>query len=147
MSGFLVDTNVISEILRATPDAQVAAWSRQLTKQSAFLSVVSLGELRKGLTIMPEGARRAQLEKSIEEMLPIWFSGRILPVTQSIAERWGILAGQRQGKGRPLGVPDGQIAATAFEHGLTVVTRNVRDFEDLGVSILNPWDASMSETQ
>lgn len=141
MTRLLVDTNVISEILRAAPDANVVRWSQQLTKQDLFLSVISMGELRKGLTILPPSARRTQLEKSIEEQIPVWFARRLLPVTQSIAERWGVLDGQRQLAGRPLNVPDGQIAATALEHGLTVATRNVKDFEGLGVSILNPWEA------
>ena len=141
MSGFLIDTNVISEILRAAPDIRVAAWSRRLNKQSLFLSVISMGELRKGLTILPQGARRAQLAKSIDEQVPVWFAGRILPLTQSIAERWGVLDGQRQLLGRPLNVPDGQIAATALEHGLTVATRNVKDFGALGVALINSWES------
>ena len=141
MSGFLVDTNVISEILRAAPDAHVAAWSQQVTKANLFLSVISMGELRKGVTILPPSARRTQLEKSIEEQVPAWFGNRLLPLTQSIAERWGALDGGRQLIGRPLGVPDGQIAQTALEHGLTVVTRNMKDFADLGVDLLNPWEA------
>ncbi len=139
MSGFLVDTNVISEILRAAPDAKVSAWSQQAAKQTLFLSVVSMGELRKGLTILPPSARRTQLEKSIEAQVPIWFQNRILPVTQAIAERWGELDGIRQLAGRPLNTPDGMIAATALEHGLTVVTRNTKDFAGLGVAMLNPW--------
>lgn len=141
MNGFLVDTNVISEILRAAPDANVAAWSERIAKENLFLSVISMGELRKGLTILPVGARRAQLEQSIDSQIPFWFLGRILPLTQRIAERWGILEGQRQLMGRPLQVPDGQIAATALEHALVVVTRNERDFEHLGVAVLNPWTA------
>lgn len=76
-----------------------------------FLSVVSMGELRKGITVLPPSARRTQLEKSIEAQVPAWFQGRILPVTEAIAERWGVLDGQRQLIGRPLHVPDGQIAA------------------------------------
>lgn len=140
MSGFLVDTNVISEMLRVAPDAHVAAWSLRLPKQSLFLSVISMGELRKGLTMMPPSSRRSQLEKSVEEHIPAWFAGRILPITQSIAERWGVLEGRRQLMGRPPGVPDGQIAATALEHSLAVATRNVKDFEGMGVSIVNPWE-------
>jgi toxin FitB len=73
MSGFLVDTNVISEILRAVPDPRVAAWSQRMTKEQLFLSVVSMGELRKGITIMPLSARRTQLERSIKEQVPLWF--------------------------------------------------------------------------
>lgn len=141
MSGFLVDTNVISEALRPLPDARVVSWTQSVAKEFLFLSVVSFGELRKGLTIMPPGARRSQLTQAIEELLPEWFAGRVLPITQTIAERWGVLEGQRQLIGRPLHVPDAQIAATALEHGLTLVTRNVKDFDALGLAILNPWGA------
>jgi predicted nucleic acid-binding protein len=140
MTGFLVDTNVISEVLRPLPDPQVIAWSQSVSKERVYLSVVSFGEMRKGLTIMPAGARRSQLEKSIDGLIPAWFANRILPMTQSIANRWGALEGQRQLMGRPLHVPDAQIAATALEHGLTLVTRNVKDFEGIGVTILNPWN-------
>ena len=122
MSGFLVDTNVISEVLRPAPDAKVISWSQDVPKDLLFLSVVSMGELRKGLTVMPAGTRRTQLEKSIEELMPRWFAVRILPMTQIIAERWGVLEGQRQLLGRPIQVPDAQIAATALEHGLTLGT-------------------------
>jgi predicted nucleic acid-binding protein len=104
-----------------------------------FVSVVSFGEWRKGMTIMEPGRRRTELEAWIEEELAKTFAGRILPVTQNIAERWGILEGQRQRMGRPLNVPDGQIAATALEHGLTMVTRNTEDFDHLGLTIINPW--------
>jgi toxin FitB len=141
VSGFLVDTNVISEIIRPVPDAKVAAWSQQHDKEILFLSVVSMGELRKGITVLPPSARRTRLEKSIEAQVPAWFRGRILPVTQAIAERWGEIDGLRQLAGRPLNMPDGMIAATALVQDLTVVTRNVKDFASLGVAILNPWDA------
>ena len=123
MNGFLVDTNVISEILRPAPDANVAAWSQRQGKASLFLSVVSMGELRKGVTLLPPSARRTQLEQSIEAQVPLWFQSRILSVTQVIAERWGELDGIRQLAGRPLNTPDGMIAATALEHDLTLVSR------------------------
>ena len=139
MNGFLVDTNVISEILRRAPDEKVAAWTQRQAKPRLFLSVVSLGELRKGVTILPPSARRTELEKSIEEQVPVWFHGRILSVTQAIAERWGELDGKRQLAGRPLNMPDGMIAATALEHDLTLVTRNLKDFADLGLAMINPW--------
>lgn len=139
MNGFLVDTNVISEILRPVPDAHVAAWSQRSVRQMLFLSVVSMGELRKGVTVLPASRRRTQLEKSIQAQIPRWFEGRILSVTQAIAERWGELDGARQIAGRPLSAPDGMIAAAALEHDLTVVTRNVKDFAGLGVTLLSPW--------
>lgn len=139
MSGFLVDTNVISEIIKPAPDERVAGWSREQPRESLFLSVISIGELRKGLTILPPSERRKRLEQAIEESLTSWFGDRVLPLTRAIAEHWGTLDGQRQLAGRPLNIPDGQIAATAREHGLTVVGRNIRDFEGLGVQVLNPW--------
>jgi predicted nucleic acid-binding protein len=77
----------------------------------------------------------------MEAIVPSWFAGRVLPVTQGIAERWAILDGQRQIAGRPLGVADGLIAATALEHGLELVTRNTKDFAGLGLILLNPWGA------
>lgn len=88
---------------------------------------------------VPASARRTRWERSIEEQVPRWFHSRILPVTQAIAERWGELDGIRQLAGRPLSAPDGMIAATALEHDLAVVTRNVKDFAGLGVDLLNPW--------
>jgi predicted nucleic acid-binding protein len=93
-----------------------------------------------GIVLRPPGKRREELEAWIESDLSILFAGRILPVTRAIAERWGVLEGQRQLAGKPLNVPDGQIAATALEHGFTLVTRNVKDFADLGVTVLSPWD-------
>jgi predicted nucleic acid-binding protein len=139
MTGFLLDTNVPSELTRPKPDRQVEKWLDDADDQQLFFSVVSLGEVYKGLAIVPEGKRRQELQRWIDETLRPWFANRILPVSEAIAERWGLLAGQCQLRGRPLKVADGLIAATALEHGLTVVTRNVRDFADLGVSVFNPW--------
>ena len=139
MSGFLLDTNIPSETLRSRPNANVAYWLKNQARDSQFLSVVTMGELRKGATLLAPGVKRTQVEQLIEALIPSWFAGRILPVTQTIAERWGILEGQRQRAGQPLGVADGMIAATALEHGLTIVTRNVKDFAGLGVAIFDPW--------
>ena len=142
MSGFLLDTNIPSESWRARPDEKVAAWLGSQLKTAQFVSVVTVGELRKGAMLLPPSAKRTQIEYSIEVLIPAWFGDRVLPVTQGIAERWGSLDAQRQQIGRPLGVVDGMIAATALERGLTVVTRNAKDFTGLGVAIFNPWDAA-----
>lgn len=142
MTGFLLDANVPSELTRPQSDPQVVKWLDAADDERLFLSVVSLGEIFKGLTILPESKRRQELQRWIDDTLRPWFNGRILPVTERIAERWGVLAGECQRKGKGLAMADGLIAATALEHDITVVTRNVRDFADLGVGVLNPWSAA-----
>ena len=142
MTGFLLDTNVPSELTKPQSDLNVERWLDDADDEQLFLSVVSLGEFLKGLTILPEGKRREQVQTWLDGTLRPWFAGRILPVNEAIAERWGILAGECQLKGRPLKVADGVIAATALEHDLTVVTRNVKDFAGLGVQIVDPWHSA-----
>jgi predicted nucleic acid-binding protein len=114
MSGFLLDTNIPSETIRIRPDPQVDAWVRAQDDATLHLSAITIGELRKGLTILPASKRRSQLQDWLENDLIPLFPGRILPVTQAIAERWGVLSGQRQLAGRPLSMADGLIAATAL---------------------------------
>jgi predicted nucleic acid-binding protein len=140
MKGFLLDTNVPSEMTRPRPQPSVYGWLDDADDDQLYLSVVSLGEILKGVTVLPESKRRSQLQRWLDETLRPWFQGRILPVNEPIAERWGVLAGRCQLKGRALKVADGFIAATVLEHDLTVVTWNVRDFAGLGVKIFNPWD-------
>lgn len=139
MSRFLLDTNIPSELMRSSPELAVARWVAGQAIEALYLSVVSIGELQKRFTIMPEGKRRTQLRDWLETALLPLFQERVLPVTDSAAERWGTLDGTRQMMGRPLSVPDGLIAATALEHDLTVVTRNIRDFDGWGVSLIDPW--------
>jgi predicted nucleic acid-binding protein len=107
---------------------------------SLFLSAVTIGEIRKGLTVLPASRRRSDLEVWFQSDLLAWFRNRILPVTYAVADRWGVLDGQCQTRGTPLNTADGMIAATAIEHGLTLVTRNVKDFAGLSVHIFNPWE-------
>jgi predicted nucleic acid-binding protein len=137
--GYLLDTNIPSETLRPRPDANVVAWLRGLAKDTQFLSVVTIGEMRRGITLLPPGAKRTLLEHFVQVTVPLWFEERVLPVTQAVAERWGILDAHRQAAGDPLGVADGMIAATALENSLTVVTRNTKHFAGLGVALINPW--------
>ncbi|MGA2590391.1 MAG: type II toxin-antitoxin system VapC family toxin [Bryobacteraceae bacterium] len=140
MKGYLVDTNVPSELTRETPDARVAAFLKNAGKESVFLSVMTIGEICKGIDLLPASKKRSGLQSWLDIDVRSWFAGRILPVTESIAERWGHLAAAAKQRGVAMTVVDGVIAATALEHGLTMVTRNVSDFAGLGVVLLNPWD-------
>jgi toxin FitB len=141
VNGYLLDTNVPSEFSRDRPEPRVVEWLKAQPVAMLFLSAVTIGEIRKGLVVLPQGRRRADLETWFQTDLLIWFRDRILPVTNSIADRWGVLDGQCQLKGTPLNTADGMIAATALEHDLTVVTRNLRDFAGLGAHLFNPWDS------
>ncbi len=141
MNGYLLDTNVPSELTRTPVHHRVEQWLKNVNEETLHLSAISLGEIRKGTAILAQGAKRRELERWVEEILRPWFSGRILPVDDIIAERWGVLSAEQKLKGRPLSMADGLIAATALEHGLTVVTRNVKDFTGLGVALLNPWES------
>src|ERR1039458_3337722 len=116
MSGFLLDTNIPSELTNPQPAPQVSAWVDAQDNASLYLSVVSVGELRRGFTLLPQGKRRTQLEQWFEQYLLPLFAGRILPITQSVGDRWGVLGGECQLRGRHLMMADGMIAATALEH-------------------------------
>jgi predicted nucleic acid-binding protein len=139
VSGYLLDTNVPSEFSRDRPAPRVVEWLKAQPVTTLFLSAVTIGEIRKGLIVLPLGRRRSELEMWFHTDLLTWFHNRVLPVTSAVADRWGVLDGQCQLRGTPLNTADGMIAATAIEHGLTVVTRNVKDFSGLGVDLFNPW--------
>jgi predicted nucleic acid-binding protein len=141
MNGFLLDTNCISELVRSRPDPRVLAWMESTNESLLYISVLTLGEIRKGVAGLPQGKRRTQLETWLELELQIRFSGRILSIVAAIADRWGLLAAQAKRKGRSLSAIDGLLAATAIDHNLTIVSRNVGDFANTQVSILNPWEA------
>src|SRR5208282_6443131 len=134
------DTNIPSELTREKPDARVSAFLRNAGKRTVFLSVMTIGEICKGIAGLPAGQRRTALQDWLDIEVRSWFAGRILPVTESIAERWGHLAARAKQQGIAVKVVDAVIAATALEHGLTLVTRNAKDFAGLGVVLLNPWD-------
>ncbi len=142
MRGFLLDTNIPSELTRPKPDPRVERWLEDAKDENLFLSVVSLGEIRKGLRTTPAGKRRAELVEWVQTILLPWFDGRILPVSQPIAEQWGDLVGEFETRGITISMADGLIAATAIVHDLTVVTRNTKDFPTLRIPSFNPWLAS-----
>jgi len=141
MSGYLLDTNCISEVLRIKPDPSVLNWLGAADESMLFLSVLTLGEIRKGLAGLPQGRRRTQLETWLEVELRARFAGRIMAVDSAVADRWGLLAAQAKRQGTALSAIDGLLAATAIHHDLTMVSRDVNDFSNLGVPVLNPWEA------
>jgi toxin FitB len=141
MSGFLLDTNCISELIRPRPDSRVVEWLEATDEGLLYLSVLTLGEIRKGVALLEQGKRRTRLETWLEVDLQARFSGRILPIEGVVADRWGLLAAEAKRRGRPLAIIDGLLAATAMEHNLTVVSRNDGDFANTPVTVLNPWRA------
>ncbi len=142
MSGFLIDTNVLSEYNRpGGPDAGVKLWLENTECQTQHVSIIKLAEIQKGIELLDPGKRRAQLEQWLTQDLEVWFYGRVIPVDRQVAMRWASLVAQGSRTGRPLPTVDSLIAATALAHGLTIVTRNTKDFEGIGASTINPWDA------
>jgi predicted nucleic acid-binding protein len=139
MNGYLLDTNIPSELTRPRPEARVAAWLESADDGQLYFSVVSLGEIVKGVSLLTSGHKRKELERWLETTLRPWFGDRILSVDESVARRWGVLTAQSERMGRKLKVADGMIAATALVHDLTIVTRNVKDFAGLGANVMNPW--------
>ena len=139
MSGFLLDTNCISELVRPKPDFRVVQWMEAADEDLLFLSVLTLGEIRKGIAGLAQGKRRARLESWLEVDLQARFAGRIIAIDAGIGDRWGLLAWEARKTGRVLPVIDGLLAATALHHNLTVVSRNAPDFAMTHVRVLNPW--------
>lgn len=141
MTGFLLDTNIISELIKARPDANVIRWVESTEEALLYLSVLTLGEIRRGIAALDKAARRAQLEAWLETDLRSRFATHILPVDEAVADRWGVITGEAARRGRPIPVIDGLLAATALHHNLTFVTRNEPDVAGVGVVVFNPWQA------
>jgi toxin FitB len=141
MSGFLLDTNCVSELIRPEPEPCVLDWIDAADEATLYLSVLTLGEIRKGVAGLAQGRRRTRLETWLEVDLRARFSGRIVPVDAGVADRWGRLAADAKRQGKALPVIDGLLAATALHLNLTVVSRNARDFVAAHVPVLNPWEA------
>ena len=136
--NFLLDTNVLSEVHRPTPDLKVLTWLDGVDEDRVFLSVASIAELTRGIALMADGRRRGALTAWLANDLPERFGDRILPIDAVVANRWGDLMAQSRKSGVALSVMDGFFAATALAKELTLVTRNVKDFAPFGVPLLNP---------
>ena len=135
----VLDTNVISELMRPGPDANVVGWVAGQAPLNLYLSTVSEAELRYGVEILPTGARRDRLLNEVEGMLREDFAGRVLPFDSAAAQVYAVIAADRRAAGRPLNHADCQIAAIAHSRGASVATRDVGDFEGIGIEVVNPW--------
>lgn len=135
---FLLDTNVVSEPKRARPDERVIDWLGDQLLSDLHISVITVGELRRGIVRLEPGRRRDDLDFWLADLI-LRYGERILPVDLDVTERWATLAETCRAAGRPSEMTDELIAATAHVHGLTVVTRNVRHFEPAGCRVLSPW--------
>lgn len=134
--SYLLDTNVVSELARPKPEPAVRAWFAGIRDEALYLSVLTLGELRRGVESLPGGAKRERLRLWLENDLPEWFGGRLLPLDAAVADRWGrLLASAR----RTPSAIDSLIAATALQHDLRLVTRNTADFQFDGLEVVDPW--------
>ena len=134
--SYLLDTNVLSELRRKTPNPAVSAWFATRPATSLYLSVLTLGELRKGIDGVKDEARRLALSDWLQTEMSVFFMGRVLSIDEQVADRWGQLVAAAR---RPLPAVDSLLAATALVHGLSMVTRNAKDFEGLGLEVINPW--------
>jgi predicted nucleic acid-binding protein len=139
---YLLDTNVFSEPVKPRPDPGVIRWAESQPRDALAVSTISLGEVRKGLDLLEHGSRRAALERWLTLAIREQFRGRVLAVSKEVGLTWGRLTAADQKRGYVLPPGDGLLLATAAVHGLTIVTRNERDFVDRGVPVINPWTLS-----
>jgi toxin FitB len=135
----LLDTNVISELVKPRPETSVTAWVEDTDESLLYLSVLTLGEIRRGIAALPQSRRRATLEAWLDKDLRARFEDRILVIDPEVADRWGLLTAAARNSGIVLPVIDGLLAATALEHNLTLVTRDTGQIPSMGVAVFNPW--------
>jgi toxin FitB len=137
----VLDTNVLSEMMRSEPDSNVAAWVSARPASSLFTTMASQAEILYGLGLLPSGKRRAGLEAAVREMFATDFAGRVLPFDQAASQAYAEIAVARRRGGRAITQFDAQIAAIARSRDADLATRNIADFEDCGIGVINPWQA------
>ena len=140
--NYLLDTNVISEWVKPHPDPGVIQWLLDADEDRVHVSVISFAEIRHGIELLPRGPRRTRLTDWLQTDLTERFQDRIIGVDREIAEQWGICMALARKAGITLGLMDAFFAATARAHSLSLVTRNVSHFGELGITLLNPWQIS-----
>lgn len=136
--SILLDTCVISELIKPAPDPVVLAWTGDTPESTCFLSAITLGEVMDGIWRLAAGKRRSRLEAWFEGLLAR-YEARIVPIDAAVARKWGRLAGELTRRGAPTSMADGLIAATALVHGLKLATRNIANFKPFAVEIVDPW--------
>ena len=139
----LLDTNVVSELMKTRPTEVVVTWLNGQVSEKLYVSAITIGEIVYGLRILPDGKRRSGLRERFERFISVAFDQRVLPYDESAARTYGELMGDRKELGHPMSVPDGQIAAIASLNHLAVATRNVVDFEDCGIEVINPFEVAL----
>ena len=135
----LLDTNILSELMRPIPNSAVEQWLATQPDASVFISAITEAELRYGAALLPSGKRQAALKAEIENMVEQDFAGRILPFDSLAAQAFATLASERRAAGKPISQADAQIAAIACSRGASLATRNASDFQDCGIEVINPW--------
>jgi len=140
--NFLLDTNVVSEWTKPRPDPQVVAWLAAVDEDRLLLSVITLAELRNGVASLPPSRRREQLDTWLSYELRDRFAGRLLPIDAAIADQWGSITAAAKAMGRTIHAMDALLAASAFVHELTLVTRDQSDFEGVGIALFCPWSSN-----
>ncbi len=136
---FVLDTNVVSELMRERPNPEVLGWMDNQLTGNLFVTSVTEAEIRTGIAILPEGERQRGLAAAAERLFGVFFAERILPFDSDSAQAYAMLAAERRAAGRPISQSDCQIAAIAYSRGASVATRDVDDFEGSGVEVINPW--------
>jgi len=137
--NYLLDTCVISELIKKNPDTNVLKWISEVEETSLYLSVLTFGEIHKGIEKLPQSKKKEQLHKWVDSDLRERFKNRIINLDLVVATKWGKIQGKAELAGKPMSLIDGLISATGIAYDLIVVTRNTKDMEQSSVSLLNPW--------
>lgn len=135
----VLDTNVVSEVIGARPDARVVEWLDAQTAGGVYLTAVTVGELAYGVARLPQGRRRDRIADAVDDLVGRYFRGRVLGYDVAAARHYGALCAAREAIGRPISVADAQIAAICLAHRAALATRNTKDFWDLGIELVDPW--------
>ena len=137
----IIDTNVLSEVLRPEPDVRVSTWLARQPSRQMYTTAISRAEINFGILAMPDGSRKARLSEAAQAMFDVYFSGRLLPFDETAADEFASLSAGLKRVGRPMGIFDGMIASIVRSRGARLVTRNTKDFGECEIELIDPWNA------